>query len=335
MMSRRLLHAWVGLASALGLLAATGRAADPAMLHQVQTIALKGRPGALDHLAIDLRRGRLFVANKANNTMDVVDLNSGRLLRQIAGQQAIQGIAYAPDLDRIFVGLGGGGLFNIFDGNTYRILKTIRFKDDSDNVRYDLRTHLVYVAHAENSLAVVDGRTYALKADIKLPGEAEGFQRELDSSMLYVAIPSPSQVTVIDTSKNEVVSSYPVQAAEAATAIAIDAAGHRLFVGCRKPGLLVVLDSRSGKQVATVPIPGEVDDLFYDPARHLIFASCGEGALVLIRQVDADHYEAAGRVETAKQAKTSLYVGETSRLYLAVPRQEGKPGPEVWVYQVR
>lgn len=304
-------------------------------LELVQTIALKGKPGPLDHVAIDQRRGRLFVANKANNTMDIVDLATGTLLKQVPGQQAIQGIAYAPDLDRIYVGLGGKGLFNVFNGQSYRLLKTIKFQDDSDNVRYDARRQVVYVAHAENALAVVDAKTYAVKADIKLPGEAEGFQLSPDGSRLYVAIPSPSQVAVIDPSSKEIVANYPIGSAEAATAIALDAANNRLFVGCRKPGLLVVLDTTSGKEVATVPIPGEVDDLFYDSRRRLLYASCGEGAVALIRQKDADHYEATGKVETAKAAKTSLFVPETSRMYLAVPRQEDKPAPEIRVYQVR
>jgi DNA-binding beta-propeller fold protein YncE len=310
-------------------------AADQPAVEPVQTIVLKGKAGNLDHVAIDQRRGRLFVANKANNTMDIVDLAAGKLLKQVPGQQAIQGIAYAPDLDRVYVGLGGKGLFNVFDGNSYRLLKTIKFQDDSDNVRYDPRKHVVYVAHAENSLAVVDCKSYAVKTDIKLPGEAEGFQLDANGRMLYVAIPSPSQVVVIDTGKNEVAGSHPIKAAEDATALALDDANHRIFVGCRKPGMLVVLDAGSGKEVATVPIPGEVDDLFYDAQRHLLYASCGEGAVALVRQVDADHYEAAGKVDTAKGAKTSLFVPESSKLYVAVPQQQGKPGPEVRVYQVR
>ena len=320
----------VALLTALASAAVAG-AADP--LELVQTIPLKGKPGNLDHIAIDLQRNRLFVANKANNTMDIVDLAKGELFKQVPGQQAIQGIAYAPDLDRVYVGLGGKGLFNVFDGKSYHLIKTIKFPDDSDNVRYDPNKHAVYVAHAESSLAAVDVSNYSYK-DVKLPGDAEGFTLQPDGAMLYVAVPKPSQVAVIDTDKKDVTGNYPIKAAEDATAIGLDAANHRLFVGCRNPGMLVVLDSGSGKEVATLPIPGEVDDLFYDAKRRLIYISCGEGALVVVRQNGADQYENVAKIDTAKGAKTSLFVPEQGKLYLAVPRQEGKPGPEIRVYQV-
>src|SRR5689334_14481732 len=80
----------------------TARAAEPASLRLIQTIPLKGVAGRLDHMAVDNRHGRLFVANLSNNSLDVVDLRAGKLIKQIPEQKKIQGIAYVPDLDRIF-----------------------------------------------------------------------------------------------------------------------------------------------------------------------------------------------------------------------------------------
>jgi DNA-binding beta-propeller fold protein YncE len=337
MKSRRLDRPSIFIAGLIGavLLGASARAGDQPSLELIQTIDLKGKSGGLDHVALDAGRQRLFVANKVNNTMDVVDLKAGKPLPPIRGQQGIQGISYAPDLDRIYVGLGGQGLFNIFDAKTYRPLKTIKFADDSDNVRYDPRTHLVYVAHAETSLGVVDGKALALKTDIKLPGEAEGFQIEKGRPRMYVCIPSPCQIAIIDTDKNEIAGSYPIQRAGGATAIALDEPNHRVFVACRKEPLLVVLDSETGKEITSVPIAADVDDLFFDSQRKQIYASCGEGYIVVIKQKDGDTYEAVEKIPTAKGAKTSLFVPETGRLYLAVPRQEGKPGPEIRIYQAK
>jgi DNA-binding beta-propeller fold protein YncE len=307
-------------------------AQEPKSMQRVQTIALKGKAGNLDHLAIDQKRQRLFIANKANNTLDIVDLAAGKLFKQISGQQAIQGLAYAPDLDRIYAGLGGKGLFNIFNGQTYALIGTHKFQDDSDNVRYDPQTRQVFVAHAENSLAVVDADSFAVKNDIKLPGDAEGFQ--VDGNRLYVAIPTPSQVAVVDAQAGNVTQNYPIKAAETATPLVLDSANKRLFIGCRKPPTLVVMDAGSGKEVATVPIAGEVDDISFDPARKQLYVSCGEGVLFVIRQTDADHYEVTEKIATAPGAKTSLFVPETNRLFLAVPRQPDKPAAEVWIYQL-
>jgi DNA-binding beta-propeller fold protein YncE len=307
--------------------------APSAELELVQTIALKGKPGNLDHLAIDAKRQRLFVANKANNTLDIVDLKAGKLHEQKPNQTAIQGIAYAADLDRIFVGLGSNGLCNVFNGDTYKILKTIKFKDDADNVRYNPKTHLVYVAHAENALGVIDAKTFALKADIKLPAPAEAFQMETKRPLMYLNNPSPSQVVVIDTEKNEVVKTYPVKMAGGGHPLALDEANHRVFVGCRKEPMIVVMDTETGKEISGVAIPEDTDDLFLDAKRKRLYAACAEGFLVVLKQVDADHLEVLEKIPTAKGARTCLYVPEPARLYLAVPRQEGKDGPEIRVYQ--
>src|SRR5437868_650165 len=154
-------------------LAGIAPAAEP--LELVQTITLKGKAGKLDHLALDAKRDRLFLADTSNGTLDVVDLKAGKLLKQVAGQSGIQGVAYAADLDRVFVGLGTGGYCNVFDGADYKPLKTIKFADDADNVQYDPMRSLTFVAHAEKALGVVDAKTFAVKPDIKLAGAAEGF----------------------------------------------------------------------------------------------------------------------------------------------------------------
>jgi DNA-binding beta-propeller fold protein YncE len=325
---------WLALAALLfaGPAPADDGASSPEL---VQTIVLKGKQGKLDHLAMDSKRDRLFLANTVNGTLDIVDLKEGKLLKQVIGQTGIQGVAYAADLDRVFVGLGSGGLCNVFDGANYRPLKTIKFFDDADNVRYDPARHLVFVAHAEKALGVVDAKTYAVKADLKLPGAAEGFQVAPRQPRLFMVIPSPSQVAVIDVENPKIVESYPLKLAGAGYPLALDDANKRIFIGCRQAPMVVVMDSETGKEITSVAVPQEIDDLFYDAKRKRLYASCGEGYLAVIKQSDPDHYEVVAKVPTAKQAKTSLFDGETGRLFLAVPRQPGKPGPEIRIYKVR
>jgi DNA-binding beta-propeller fold protein YncE len=309
--------------------------AAAAELELVQKIPLKGKPGNLDHLALDARRDRLLVANKPNNTLDVVDLKTGALIKQVPNQTGIQGIAIAADLDRVIVGLGTNGLCNILNGETYRAVKTIKFADDADNVLYHQKTQMAYVAHAEQSLGVINARTNALKADIKLPGGAESFQRESARPRLYVNIPTPSQIAVIDTDKNEIVGSYPVKLAGGPHPMALDESAKRVYVGCRKEPMVVVLDTESGKELASAPIADGVDDMFLDTGRKRLYASCGDGFVVVLKVVDADHIEVAEKIATVKGARTCLFVPDRGKLYLAVPRQEGKDGPEIWVYDAK
>jgi DNA-binding beta-propeller fold protein YncE len=309
-------------------------AAPAGELELVQTIALKGKAGGLDHVAIDAKRDRLFLANKTNNTLDVIDLKAGKLLTQKTGQTGIQGIAYAADLDRVFVGLASG-LCNVFEGDAYKIVKTIKLKDDCDNVRYYADTHLVYIAHADQMLGVIDAKTFEQKADVKLGGSAESFERESKRPRMYVNTPEVNQVAVVDTEKNEVLKTYPTKLAGSGHPLAVDETNHRLYVGCRKKPMVIVMDTESGKELGAVDIADGVDDMWLDAGRKRLFASCGEGQLVILKVVDADHIEALEKIETAKGAKTCLYVPETGRLYLAVPRQEGKEGPEIRVYQTK
>jgi DNA-binding beta-propeller fold protein YncE len=313
-------------------------AADPPPLERVQTIALRGPVGGMDHLAVDAGRGRLFVANTANGSLDVVDLKAGKLLKQVPGQGRIRGVAYSPEADRVFVGNGTGGVCNAFDGESYDLIKSVPLGVDADNVRYNPRTRRIYVVHADAELSVIDSKEFTLRSPIALPKSLGAFQLESGRPRMYVNAKAEGQVVVIDTDQDEVIGRFPVAPAGVNAAVAIDEPNRRLFVGCRQNPSLVVMDSDTGRVVAGVPIPGDVDDLSFDARRKQIYASCGDGAIAVIRQVDADRYEALGTVPTVKGARTSAFNPEDGRLYLAVPRRAERPerqNPEVWVYRAR
>jgi DNA-binding beta-propeller fold protein YncE len=324
---------WAALLALLAWVACAA-AGDTPPLERVQVIPLKGPAGRLDHLALDAEHGRLFVANMANASLDVVDLKAGRRVAQVPGQKKIQGIAYAPDLDRIFVGNGADGVCNVLDGHDYKPIKAIPL-EDADNVRYDPRTRRVYVGHADKALAVIDARTLEVVHDVKLPGPPEAFQLARSAPRLYLNTPEPAQVVVVDTAKAEVVARYPLRRAAANFPLALDEAGGRIFVGCRREPMVVVLDSATGKELAAVPIAGDPDDLFHDAKRSRLYASCGEGYLAVVRHRGGDRYELEAKLPTAKLARTSLFDAASGRLYLVVPRGEGRDGPEVWVYEAR
>jgi hypothetical protein len=316
--------------------ASPAMAADEHALELVKTIPLNGRPDRkLDHMALDVKRDRLLVANLANRTLDVIDLKAGKVLKEVPDQKGIQGVTYAPDLDRVYVGLGVDGICNVFDGDSYKLLKGVSFPTDADNVRYDPRHKVVYVAHVENKLGILDAKTFEVKADLALPGFPESLTLEEKRPRMYMNTPSPSQVLVFDTEKRQIIKTYALKKASANYPLALDEANRRLFVGCRKEPMVVVMDSESGKEVAGIPIPGDIDDLFFDAQRKRLYAACGEGLLAVLRQTDADRWEVLEKLPTAKLARTCLFDPDTSRLFLAVPRQTDKQGPQLRVYRAR
>lgn len=305
-------------------------------LERVMTIPLHGREGKkLDHMTFDAKRDRLLVANMANRTLDVIDVKAGKLLKEIPEQKGIQGVAYSPELDRVFVGLGVGGNVNAFDGESYALLKSVKFTDDSDNVRYDPRTRQLYVAHVDRFFGVMDAVTYAVKADLTLEGMPEAFWIAKGQPRAYINVPSHNQVVVVDTTKNVVVDRFKLHSAGSNYSLALDEPRRRIYVGCRKAPMMVVLDLDSGKELSSVAIPGDIDDLFYDAQRDRLYASCGEGFLTALRRTDGDRFEVMAKLPTGKLARTCYFDAASCRLFLAVPRQEGKEGPELWIYRAR
>jgi DNA-binding beta-propeller fold protein YncE len=298
-------------------------------LRLVQSIPLPGVEGRIDHLAADLTRGRLFVAALGNDTVDVIDLSAGRRLSALSGMREPQGIAVDPRTGRAFVASGQGGDLREFDVESLRLVRTVRLGDDADNVRFDAAAGRVYVGYEAGALAVLGGGNVLSR--IPLAGHPESFQLEKRGRRIFVNVPDARHIAVADRKAEKVIATWPVTEARANFPMALDEADHRLFVGCRSPAALLVLDTETGKPVARVEIGGDTDDVFWDAQRRQIYVSCGEGFLDVVRQGPGDRYERVAHLPTAPGARTSLFVPELSRLYLAVAHRGGQ-GAEIRVY---
>jgi hypothetical protein len=261
----------------------------------------------------------------------VIDLEAGKLVKQIAGQKKVQGVTYAPDLDRVFVGNGVDGECRAFDGQTFKLLGAVR-APDADNARYHAAKGLVYVAHAEAALSVIDAKSLAVKVTVKLPGPPEAFQIDAAKNRIFVNTLKPSQVAVVDLDKNEVTAKCALTKAEANYPLAFDPDGKRVFVGCRKPPKVVVLDADSGRELSDADIPGDIDDLFFDARRKRLYASCGEGTLAVLEE-GAKGFKTVEKIATRKLARTCLFDVASGRLFVILPRSDDKTPPELRVYR--
>jgi DNA-binding beta-propeller fold protein YncE len=312
------------------LLFAVGRApaAESDALVLVQTIALKGVAGKLDHLAVDAKGQRLFVANKPNNTLDIVDLKTGKLVRQIPDQGKVSGVDYAPDLDMIYVG-NGAGFCNAFEGKDYKPVFSTP-ASNADNVHCHSGNKTVYVGQDE-ILSALDAKTGAIKAPIRLPGAVHGFKIDEAAGKIYCVLTKPNLIAVVDVAKNEVTDKFELTLSDAGSPIAQDASNGLLFVGCpKKQPMVVVFDARTGKEIANVEIPAGIDDLHFDSKRNRLYASCSDSILAAIEK-KGDKYQVIARIETPKDSRTCAW--SMGKLYLGVPVQPGKDGPEVRIYE--
>ena len=303
-------------------------------LIQVATIPLTGVEGRIDHFGVDLKGERLFMSALGNNTVEVLDLRANQRIHTISGLHEPQGVLFVPEFNKIFGANARGGTVVIFDGATFKPEGEVRYSDDADNVRYDTQARRVYVGYGEGALGAIDAATGQRLADVRLEAHPESFQLETSGGRIFVNVPDAGHIAVIDRAKQAVVARWPVQRGRANFPMALDEADHRLFVTCRQPPELMVLDTTSGAAIATLPVVGDADDTFYDAAKRRVYVSGGEGAISIIQQQDADHYQAIGRVSTAAGARTSFFLPSLRRLYVAVPHR-GSQKAEVRVFEAR
>jgi DNA-binding beta-propeller fold protein YncE len=298
------------------------------LLTQVAMIPLDGVKGRIDHFGLDAKGKRLFVAALGNNTVEIVELT-----QHIGNLRAPQGIGFAPESNRLAVANDQDGSCRLYDGTSLQQTATIDLKDDADNVRYDKISRRFWVGYREGGLAAIDPESGKQVADVKLDAHPESFQIESRGKRIFVNVPNAGHVAVIDRETRTVLEKFPVKEAVANFPMALDEANRRLFIGCRKPARLLVLDTETGKTVASLDIVGDTDDLFYDAANKRIYVSGGEGRVTVISQTSADMYNIAGQVTTAPGARTSFFVPETSTLYVAVPHR-GAQKAELRVFSV-
>lgn len=304
---------------------------DPALLKLEKEIALPGVEGRIDHFSVDVPGKRLFVAALGNGTVEVLDLVKGQRTAQIRGLKEPQGLYFDSNANRLYVASGGEGTLRAYDGTNLTLQNQVALGDDADNVRGDAPTGQIWVGYGNGGLAVLTPSGQKVGA-IVLRSHPEAFQLEERGSRAFVNVPKESAVAVADRTKQAVVSRWGLDWTFANYPMALDEPDRRLFVGCRVPARLVVLDTDSGQVVAKLPTVGDADDVFFDSSRRLVYVIGGEGAVDIVRARDPHHYEPAGRTHTAAGARTGLFVPGLDRLFVAVPHQ-GSQASKVLVYR--
>ena len=316
---------------AAAIILVSGVTQAAASLTLERAISLPGVAGRIDHFSLDAAGARMFVAALGNNTVEVVDLKQGKLVRTLSGFAKPQGVLYLPELNRLYVAGGGDGTVRIVDGTSYATLKTVFVGDDADNLRSNLTGKQVCVGYGSGALGVLDATSGEIVARFPLGAHPEAFQLEQTGTRIYVNVPGAHAVAVVDRQQQRVVADWSTGLTAANFPMALDEVNHRLYVGCRLPACLLVFDTLSGKEVARLDLHGDCDDLGYDAVRKRIYASCGEGFIDVFAPTNAGEIKRVESVRTETGARTSLGTGEF--LYLAVPRRDSRPA-EIRCYRL-
>jgi DNA-binding beta-propeller fold protein YncE len=304
----------------------------------VRIIPMPAAEGRLDHMAVDQDSGRVFATVFGNDTVEVLDVHRGKeiqILRE--GLDEPQGVAFLPESNHIVVSNSGNGACTIFDGDTYKVIASVKFPADADQLRYDRTSKRVFVGYGEGAIGAIDATTNTrILGDVELGAHPESFQLDKSGTRIFVNLASKSEVAVEDRSTHKV-ATWKLTGAGTNFPIAIDEEHRRVFVAARRPARLLVLDMDTGKEIASLPGAADTDDMWFDVTRKRIYVPSGEGFIFVYQQIDADHYDRIAKIPSAIGARTSAYYGQVGKhnsLYVAVPGRSDR-GAELWVFETR
>jgi DNA-binding beta-propeller fold protein YncE len=306
-------------------------AGESAPLIVEKKIPLGEIAGRIDHLAYDVARQRLYVAELGNNSVGIVDLKTGKLVRTVAGFEEPQGIGYEPSTDTVYVANADGSV-RLFRGDDFAALGSIPLGRDADNVRIDPIQRIVYVGYGDGALAIIDPQSRRRIADIPLKGHPESFQLDPNGPNVYVNVPDKNEIAVVSRASRKQVASWPTANLHANYPLAIDAANQRVVAIFREPARLESFDPRSGSRVAGCDVCTDADDVFVDATRNRIYVICGQGVVDTYRY-SGDTYSRVGRLVTSGGSRTGLFIPELDRLIVAIRAARGEPA-SVWVLQL-
>lgn len=302
-------------------------AAEPLVVEA--KIPLGDVSGRIDHLAYDAGRGRLLVAELGNGSVAIVDLDRATVVHRIAGLKEPQGVGYVAETDKLYVASAGDGLVRIYNAGDFADAGRIELKDDADNVRVDRAARQVLVGYGTGGLAVIDAAAGSVLATFPLAVHPEGFQLDPGGNRVFLNLADKGEVAVLDRRTGAIAMRWHVTGLGANFPMAIDAAGERVFAVFRRPAHLVAFAAESGAVAADVQVCGDADDVFHDTARHRLYVSCGDGHVDVLEQKQ-DAYSRIAQVATSAGARTSLFVPERDRLFVAARATGGAPAA-IWI----
>jgi DNA-binding beta-propeller fold protein YncE len=280
---------------------------------------------------VDSLARRLYISRSTH--VMVVDIDTEKIVGDIPDTPGVHGIAVAPELNRGFTSNGQSNTATIFDLKTLKVLGQVTTGDDPDAILYDPATRRVFTFNGRSKDATVfDAVSGDVAGTIPLGGKPE-FAATNEKGRVYVNIEDKSEVAEIDSRKLQVLNLYSLKPCESPTGMAIDAEHGRVFSGCRNK-TMTILDTKTGKVIATVPIGKGVDGAGFDPGTGLIFSSNGEGSLTVVRESSPGHSDVVETVSTQLGARTMAIDAKTHNVYLptatfSAPPQSTPPGTRI------
>lgn len=287
--------------------------AEPAFVLE-GTIALPDTTGRIDHLDVDLGSERLFVAELGNGSVDVIDLKAGKIVKRISGLAEPQGVVFAPKANVLAVACGGDGTVRLYDGKSYELRGVVRLGHDADDAHLDTTSGNIVIGYGNGGLAIIDTVKAKIVKTIPLSVHPEGFQ--LSGNHAFVNVPDDGQIDAIDLNSGQTIATWTPHGLLSNFPIALGE-DNVIAVGFRSPATFALFDRTDGHEIDRIADCGDADDIFFDAKRRRYYVSCGSGEIDAFA-VSGGGLHRVGRMQTSWGARTSLFVPQLDRLFLAV-----------------
>src|SRR3989440_8640458 len=282
--------------------------------------------GGFDYVMLDSSTRRIYVSHATQ--VDVLDADSGKVVGTIPDTPGVHGVAIASSFKHGFTSNGRENKVSIFDPSTLQLIKKIDVGKGPDGIYYDPGSKRVFTNnHGTHDITAIDAATGEVVGTVKAEGDGEEAVIGADG-LIYVNSEDTAEVLVFDPKSLEVKHRFPIGVAKTPTGLAYDPKTNRLFIGCRKEPMMVVMDAASGKVIGDFPIGKGVDYAAFDPGAGLIFFSCADGTLSIFREKSADVYEDAGAVKTQPSAKTMAFDPKTKKIFLPAAEYQETPATD-------
>jgi YVTN family beta-propeller protein len=271
--------------------------------------------GGWDALTVDSAGQRLYVSHASQ--VVVIDLAKDQVAGEITNTPGVHGFAVASELKRGFSSNGRENKVSVVDLKTLLTLSKVDTGTNPDAILFEPGQKEVYAFNGRGqSATVIDAKSGKVVATIPLGGKPEFAEADSKSGRVFNNLEDKNEVAVIDTKTHTVVTNWPIAPGEEASGIAIDLKNHRLFLGCGGSKTMVMMDSTSGKVIASVPIGQGVDGSAFDPATQLAFASCGDGTTTIAHEDSPDKLTVVQTLTTERGARTMAIDPKTHKIYL-------------------
>jgi len=303
----------LSLTLAFGLVAVSTGHAAKTDYQLLKTIPVGG-DGGWDYLTVDSAAQRLYVSHASK--VVVIDLVKDAVMGEITNTPGVHGVAIAPDLGRGLVTCGRENKAALVDLKTLQTISKVDTGANPDGMLYEPGQQEFYTFNGRGqSATVIAAKTGLVVATIPLGGKPEFAAVDEKAGLVFNNIEDTSELVAIDAKKHTVANRWPIAPGEEASGMAYDEKNHHLFLGCGNQ-LMAMVDSTSGKVVATVPIGDGVDANAFDPGTQLAFASCGNGTVTIAHE-EGDQLTVVQTLKTEKGARTMTLDPATHKIYLA------------------